>query len=234
MQRSSKTLLAAAIVYIVSCSAVIGQSIGPAPIPSGLPPTGAAGGVLSGTYPNPAIAASANLGTPGTLVLTAATGLPISTGLTGAGTGVLTALAANVGSAGAPVVFNGALGTPSSGTLTNATGLPIGGLTGLGTGVGTALAVAANSTGGPCLVGTSGATCGLLNAANTWAGLQTFSVGPKLPSSIVGSLPTCDAGAAGRLYLATDALGPVALAAVVGGGAVVVTVFCNGSAWIVS
>src|SRR3990167_9206579 len=44
------------------------------------------------------------------------------------GTGVLTALGVNVGSAGAPVLFDGALGTPSSGTLTNATGLPIAGL----------------------------------------------------------------------------------------------------------
>ena len=41
------------------------------------------------------------------------------------GTGVSTALAVNVGSAGAFVTFNGALGTPSSGTLTNATGLPL-------------------------------------------------------------------------------------------------------------
>lgn len=48
--------------------------------------------------------------------------------LGGLGTGVATALAANVGSAGAPVTFNGALGTPSSGTLTNATGLPVAGL----------------------------------------------------------------------------------------------------------
>lgn len=48
----------------------------------GGPPNGAAGGVLSGTYPNPAIASSANLGTPGTLTLTNATGLPPS-GLTG-------------------------------------------------------------------------------------------------------------------------------------------------------
>lgn len=40
------------------------------------------------------------------------------------GTGVLTALGVNVGSAGAPVLFDGALGTPLSGTLTNATGLP--------------------------------------------------------------------------------------------------------------
>ena len=45
--------------------------------------------------------------------------------ITGAGTGVLTALAVNVGSAGAPVVLNGALGTPSGGTATNVTGLPL-------------------------------------------------------------------------------------------------------------
>lgn len=50
-------------------------------------------------------------------------------GITGLGTGVATALAVNVGTAGAFVVNGGALGTPSSGTLTNATGLPIAGLT---------------------------------------------------------------------------------------------------------
>lgn len=50
------------------------------------------------------------------------------------GTGVLTALGVNVGSAGAFVTFNGALGTPASGTLTNCTGLPVaGGGTGLAT-----------------------------------------------------------------------------------------------------
>jgi hypothetical protein len=48
--------------------------------------------------------------------------------ITGAGTGVLTALAVNVGSAGAVVVNGGAGGTPSSLTLTNATGLPTAGL----------------------------------------------------------------------------------------------------------
>ena len=50
-----------------------------------------------------------------------ATAVPVG-GITGLGTGVATALAINVGSAGAPVVFNGALGTPSSGTATNLTG----------------------------------------------------------------------------------------------------------------
>jgi len=44
--------------------------------------------------------------------------------ITGLGTGVATALSINVGTAGAPVVLNGAGGTPSSLTLTNATGLP--------------------------------------------------------------------------------------------------------------
>jgi hypothetical protein len=42
--------------------------------------------------------------------------------VSGLGTGVATALAINVGSAGAPVVNGGALGTPSSGTVTNLTG----------------------------------------------------------------------------------------------------------------
>jgi hypothetical protein len=62
------------------------------------------------------------LGTPSSGTLTSCTGLPISTGVSGLGTGIATALAVNTGSAGAPVLFNGALGTPTSGTVTNLTG----------------------------------------------------------------------------------------------------------------
>lgn len=67
--------------------------------------------------------------------------------LTGLGTGIATALGVNIGSAGAPVLFNGAGGTPSSLNLSNATALPLGSVTGLGTGVATALAVNVGSAG---------------------------------------------------------------------------------------
>lgn len=86
------------------------------------------------------------LGTPSSGVLSSCTGYAVGN-LTGTGTGVLTALAVNVGSAGAFVTFNGALGTPSSGNLSNCTGYPVSGLGGLGTGVATALAVNVGSAG---------------------------------------------------------------------------------------
>lgn len=82
------------------------------------------------------------------------------------GTGVVTALGVNTGSAGAFVVNGGALGTPSSGTLTSATGLPIStGVSGLGTGVATALAVNTGSAG----------AFAVNNAANTFTATQTFN-----------------------------------------------------------
>jgi hypothetical protein len=95
--------------------------------------------------------------------ISAQTVTPAVGSITGLGTGVATALAINVGSAGAPVVLNGALGTPSSGVATNLTGTA----TGLTAGVTNALASASTTinvssatapTNGQVLTATSGTT----------------------------------------------------------------------------
>jgi len=81
-----------------------------------------AGSVVLSSFPT---LVSPALGTPVSGVMSNVTGLPISTGLTGAGTGVLTALGNATNATGGFVTYSGSLGTPTQGVLTNATGLPL-------------------------------------------------------------------------------------------------------------
>jgi hypothetical protein len=55
----------------------------------------------------------------------------------------------------------------------------------------------------------------------------------QVPVVTVAGLPTCNSTAEGLQYAVNNALTPVALSAVAGGGAVHVAVHCNGTTWIV-
>jgi hypothetical protein len=93
------------------------------------------------------------------------------------GTGIATALGMNVGSAGAPVLLDGAGGTPSSLTLTNATGLPTAGL--LDDAV--TLAKMAAGTAGNLIT---------YDASGNPAAVATGTAGQRLTSNGTGAAPT--------------------------------------------
>lgn len=114
------------------------------------------------------------------------------------GTGVLTSLGVNIGSAGAPVLFNGASGTPTSLVGTNITGTAAGltagtvttnaNLTGPVTSSGNATTIAATSTAGNQITTAINAGTGQVNVVN----LQTsthggFNNGPAIYEGLVAT-----------------------------------------------
>jgi hypothetical protein len=129
------------------------------------------------------------------------------------GTGVVTALGVNTGSAGAFVVNGGALGTPSSGTLTSATGLPIAtGVSGLGTGVATFLATPSSAN--------------LLSAMtdDTGTGLLVFNNTPSITNpTVTNYVETSRVNTAGTSVTIDLTLGTFQQFTISGGNATVTT-----------
>ena len=99
----------------------------------------------------------------------------ISTDVSGLGTGVSTALAVNIGTAGSVILNGGALGTPSSGTLTNTTGLPIStGVSGLGTGIATFLATPSSANLAAAVTDETGTGALVFAGSPTFTGTVNF------------------------------------------------------------
>ena len=125
------------------------------------------------------------LGTPSSGTLTSCTGLPVSTGISGLGTGVATALAVAVGSAGAFVTNGGALGTPSSGVATNLTGTASGLSIGGNAATATTATTATNATNTAITDDTTTATA----VYPTWVTTTTGNLPLKTSSTKMSFIP---------------------------------------------
>jgi hypothetical protein len=154
--------------------------------------SGTSGGVLyysaTGTLASSAVFAA------NALVIGGGAGVAPSTITTG--TGVVTALGVNTGSAGAFVVNGGALGTPSSGTVTNLTGtasININGTVGATTpttGAFTTLSASSTTTFSGLTASTAlalDASKNVVSVTNTGSGNNVLATSPTLVTPILGT-----------------------------------------------
>jgi hypothetical protein len=111
---------------------------------------------------------------------------------------VATALAVNVGTAGAPVVNGGVLGTPSSGTLTNCTFPTLNqNTTGTAAGLSATLAVASGGTGTTTAQGAMNAFAGAVTSTQYLRGNGTNVVMSAIQAGDVPTLNQNTTGSSG-------------------------------------
>lgn len=170
-----------------------------------------------------------NLGTPSAATLTNATGLPISTGVSGLGTGIASFLAtpssANLAAAvtdetGSGVLVFGTsptlttpnLGTPSAVNLSNATALPLSALANQGT---TTTVLHGNAAGNPSFgaVSLTADVSGTLPGGNGGTGNAFFAVSGPATSSKTFTFPNASATVLTSNAAVTVAQGGTGLAA---------------------
>jgi hypothetical protein len=185
-------------IYATSTNALTSGTL---PVTAGGTGTTTSTGTGSVVLSNSPTLVTPNLGTPSVAVLTNATGLPLTTGVTGilpianGGTGTSTSTGTgNLVLSTSPVLTTPNLGTPSVAVLTNATGLPLStGVTGVlpvangGTGDSTLSGILKGAGTSPVVTATAGTDYVAPTVATVFTAKQTFSATSTSLGAVIGA-----------------------------------------------